>query len=82
GVTAKTASNHFLELGNRLLVGMVGYGSIRKGADIFYEVAKKVSKHDFIWVGNWNDTHVPFYEDFLTDRLDNFFITGEVENPY
>ena len=81
-VIAKSAGDELLNFGNRLLVGMVGYGSMRKGADIFYELAKLLPQHDFIWVGQWDDIDVPFYDEFIRDRLANFFVSGQVDNPY
>lgn len=81
-VLAKSSAGRALEFGDRLLVGMVGYGSIRKGADIFYEVAKSLPEHDFVWIGKWDSIDVPFYDQFVADRLENFYISGEVENPY
>jgi glycosyltransferase involved in cell wall biosynthesis len=79
---AETAGGRVLADSERLLVGMVGYGSARKGADIFYEVAKSLPEHDFIWVGNWDNIDVPNYKQYASERLKNFYVCGDVENPY
>lgn len=82
---AETAAGKPFELSDRLIVGMVGHASQRKGSDIFFEAAKSLPQHDFIWVGNWNSEDAPentIYLEFLKAKLPNLFISGGVSNPY
>jgi hypothetical protein len=70
----------------RVLVGMVGHASGRKGSDIFFNVAEALPDRDFIWVGNWQSADAPenleAYERAARGRQKNFYITGGVDNPY
>ena len=71
--------------GGRLLVGMCGHASYRKGVDIFFDVAAATPACDFLWVGGFRpreaSENVAFAE-FNTRALPNFFISGAVENPF
>lgn len=40
---------------NRLLFGMVGTGSYRKGVDLFINCATNNPNHDFVWIGKKDD---------------------------
>jgi glycosyltransferase involved in cell wall biosynthesis len=81
---AKSAAGVRYKTSGRLLVGMVGQASAQKGSDIFFEAAKALPEHDFMWVGSWsgNGQKNPVHEEFLRARLPNFFISGSVGNPY
>jgi glycosyltransferase involved in cell wall biosynthesis len=82
---AKTARGARFARGDRLVVGMVGHASKRKGCDIFFETAKALPEHDFIWVGNWappEGIENVIYDDFVKARLPNLFTSGGVSNPY
>jgi glycosyltransferase involved in cell wall biosynthesis len=71
--------------GDRLVVGMCGHASPRKGADIFLETAAAVPECDFIWIGGWRPEETAdneVYPDFLKRKLPNLFVTGAVDNPY
>ncbi|MGH9809868.1 MAG: glycosyltransferase, partial [Terriglobia bacterium] len=81
---AYNADGTALGSGERLVIGMCGTASARKGADIFFEVAAAVPEHDFLWVGPWGsgtDAN-PSLEDFRGQRLPNLFVTEGVSNPY
>ena len=70
---------------DRLAIGMVGHASPRKGTDIFFNAAKSLPQHDFIWVGNWEPTDAPenpIYDQFVATKLPNLFVSGSVSNPY
>ena len=71
--------------GERLVVGMCGHASPRKGADIFLETAAAAPQCDFIWIGGWRPEETPdneVYPDFVKRALPNVFVTGAVDNPY
>jgi glycosyltransferase involved in cell wall biosynthesis len=73
------------ERGERLVVGMCGHASPRKGADIFLETAAAVPQCDFIWIGGWGPEETPdndAYPAFVKRGLPNLFVTGAVDNPY
>ncbi len=79
------ARGNVFKPGERLIVGMCGHASPRKGADIFLETAAAVPQCDFIWIGGWRPEETAdndVYPDFLKRRLPNFFVTGAVDNPY
>ena len=79
------ARGEALELGERMIVGMCGHASYRKGADIFLETAAAVPEADFLWVGGWRrqeaSDNIAFGE-FTARALPNFYVTGAVDNPY
>ena len=82
---ARTASGTPFTRTDRLVIGMVGHASQRKGSDIFFNAAKTLPQHDFIWIGNWAAEDAPentIYSDFLEDRLPNLSTSGGVSNPY
>ena len=82
---AQTAAGKQFERGKRLIVGMVGHASQRKGSDIFFEAAQSLPQHDFLWIGNWNCEDAPeniIYSKFVKAKLANLFISGSVDNPY
>ena len=70
----------------RHAVGMCGLAQPRKGADLFFEVAKRLPDHDFVWIGPWappeTDLNGATVERFRKERLPNFYLTGLVDNPY
>lgn len=72
--------------GSRRAVGMCGLAQPRKGADIFFDLSRRVPSHDFVWIGPWAppeaDTNGATFERFKKFSLANFFVTGLVENPY
>lgn len=65
----------------RPVVGMSGYGGIRKGFDRFIEIAKKLTSYDFIWIGDVTDRLE--LNRYLKDlpALKNVYVTGWVTNP-
>ncbi len=74
-----------LTTGARMVVGMSGHASPRKGVDIFFEVAAASPAHDFLWVGGWRPDETIdniALEDFERVALPNFYVTGAVDNPY
>jgi glycosyltransferase involved in cell wall biosynthesis len=82
---AATASGVPFSPGERLLVGMVGHASQRKGSDIFFEAARSLPQHDFIWIGNWGPpdaTGNEIHDQFIQSKLPNLFVSGGVRNPY
>jgi glycosyltransferase involved in cell wall biosynthesis len=82
---AYTAAGELFTHTDRLLVGMVGHASQRKGSDIFFDAAKSLPQHDFIWVGNWEPADAPentIYRQFARAKLPNLFTSGGVSNPY
>ena len=82
---ARTATGETFERNGRLVIGMVGHASQRKGSDIFFTAAQGVPRHDFIWVGNWAPNDAPentAHSQFVDAKLPNFFVSGGVNNPY
>ena len=74
-----------LKRGGRLVVGMCGSASARKGVDIFVGVAAALPAHDFLWVGPWSLEEAPeniAFRDFARSAPPNLYITGAAENPY
>ena len=71
--------------GERLVIGMCGHASLRKGADIFFAAAAAVPEHDFVWIGNWSGAEAPENEvidQYLSRKLPNLYVTDGVDNPY
>jgi len=71
--------------GDRMIVGMCGHASFRKGADIFLETAAAVPEADFLWVGGWRPQEAGdniAYAGFNLRALPNLYVTGAVDNPY
>ena len=70
----------------RPAVGMCGLAQPRKGADLFFEVARRLPDCDFVWIGPWappeTDLNGATVERFRQERLPNFYVTGLVDNPY
>jgi hypothetical protein len=65
---------------DRLLIGMVGSASYRKGLDLFINCAKKYSQYDFVWIGKKDDIG-----DIVDDKnlvSSNFRFLGAKTNPY
>jgi glycosyltransferase involved in cell wall biosynthesis len=82
---AHNADGDALDWGERATIGMCGVASPRKGSDIFFETASRLPQHDFVWIGNWTPNEAPenpIYEEFLSTRLPNLYVTGGVDNPY
>jgi glycosyltransferase involved in cell wall biosynthesis len=82
---ARNALGESAAWGQRLVVGMCGHASARKGADIFFAAAAALPAHDFVWVGNWNREDAPendVIDQYLERRLPNLYVTGGVDNPY
>lgn len=62
-----------------------GIASHSKGVDLFFETAQRLPHLQFLWIGQWYSTdgsYNPVEHIFQKEKLDNFFITGEVDNPY
>jgi glycosyltransferase involved in cell wall biosynthesis len=70
----------------KVLIGMVGHASKRKGSDIFLAVAEALPDQQFIWVGNWHPSDAPenleTHERLVRGQLKNVYMTGGVDNPY
>jgi Glycosyl transferases group 1 len=84
-IEALTAAGKTFKRNERLVIGMVGHASQRKGCDIFFAAARGVPRHDFIWVGNWGLNDAPentVYSQFVEAKLPNLFVSGSVSNPY
>ena len=82
---ARNASGEAFRKGERLVVGMCGQGSPRKGADIFLASAEAAPDCDFLWVGGWAPDEAEIndaYEAYVEKKLPNFYVAGAVENPY
>jgi glycosyltransferase involved in cell wall biosynthesis len=82
---AKTAAGEQFARTERLVIGMIGHASQRKGSDIFFEAAQRLPQHDFIWVGNWQAEDAPentAFSKFIEAKLPNLFVSGGVGNPY
>lgn len=72
--------------GSRPVAAMCGLAQPRKGADIFFEAARRLPVCDFLWIGPWAppETHDngETLGRFETLHLPNFYVTGLVDNPY
>ena len=69
------------------VIAMCGTGCVRKGSDIFFELASRLPNLDFLWIGPWaidehGAEHNPAYDGYSYHKLENFYTTGMVENPY
>jgi len=85
GAIAQNAAGEAIAWGERASIGMCGVASPRKGSDIFFETARRLPQHDFVWIGNWTPNEAPenqIYEEFLSARLPNLYVSGGVDNPY
>jgi glycosyltransferase involved in cell wall biosynthesis len=85
GVAALNARGQAFSRGDRLVVGMCGHASARKGADVFLETALAAPQCDFLWVGAWRPEETAdnlAFERFEREAPDNLYVTGSVENPY
>ena len=70
---------------DRLVVGMCGHASLRKGVDTFYSTAKALPECDFLWIGGWGPEETAdnaIFDAFVEDRLPNVYVSGSVANPY
>ena len=82
---ALNARGEALVAGERVIVGMCGHASFRKGADIFLETAAAVPEADFLWVGGWRPQEASdniAFGDFTARALPNLYLAGAVDNPY
>lgn len=82
---ALNAAGEPLQKGERLVVGMCGHASPRKGSDIFLATAEAAPDCDFLWVGGWTPEESienTVYEDFVAKQLPNLYVAGAVDNPY
>jgi len=82
---ARTAGGGVLSKGERLLVGMCGHASPRKGSDIFFETAEAMPDCDFVWIGGWEPAEAienTVYDAYMSKQLENLYVTGAVDNPY
>ena len=72
--------------GGRRVVAMSGLAQPRKGPDIFFDLARRLPRYDFLWIGPWEppDTTLngPTVERYRSRPLDNFYVTGLTDNPY
>ena len=82
---AVNARGAALQWGKRFVVGMCGHASPRKGSDIFFDTAASVPECDFVWIGDWypnESVENTAYEGYEKQKLDNFYVSGPVDNPY
>ncbi len=82
---AHNAAGKVFKKGKRLVVGMCGHGSPRKGSDIFLATAEAAPQCDFLWVGGWAPEDAPentAYKDFVVKNLPNLYVAGGVDNPF
>jgi len=66
------------------LICMCGSAVYAKGVDIFWETAALCPNYNFVWVGTFDikdQPANPIFSRFQKEQLDNFFITGPIENP-
>jgi glycosyltransferase involved in cell wall biosynthesis len=84
-VEARNARGVAFSRRDRLVVGMCGHASARKGADTFLETAIAAPQCDFLWVGAWRPEEAAdnvAFEIFEREAPDNLFVAGAVDNPY
>jgi glycosyltransferase involved in cell wall biosynthesis len=70
---------------NQPIVCACGVASHRKGTDLFFETARQLPHLQFLWIGKWHATGLPenpAEKRYISEKLDNFFVSGEVTNPY
>jgi len=82
---AVNAAGEAFSKGKRLVVGMCGHASPRKGSDIFLATAEAAPDCDFLWVGGWSpeeSAENEVFDAFVGKNLPNLYVTGAVENPY
>lgn len=82
---ALNAHGEPLTRSDRLIVGMCGFASARKGADIFLETALARPECDFLWVGGWRPEETAeniAYAEFERRAPANLYLSGAVDNPY
>lgn len=65
-----------------LIVSACGTASKRKGTDIFYQLARQNPAVQFLWIGEWENTHNPVLEAAKNESLANFFTSGLRTNPF
>lgn len=71
--------------GERLVVGMSGHASARKGVDIFFDTAAALPDYDFLWVGGFSPQDTAdniVFDECLRRALPNLYVAGPVENPF
>lgn len=70
--------------GERTVIAMCGTAASRKGFDIFYDTAQAIPDADFLWIGPLSDdaTVRRVLKRQETERIENFYVTGETPNPY
>lgn len=68
----------------KVIVCACGTATHRKGIDIFFNTASSFTDIQFLWIGQWINPFEtnPMANSFKDEKLDNFFITDETENPY
>ena len=80
------ATGRSLERSDRPLIGMCGLAQPRKGADIFLDLAVRLPRYDFLWIGPWAPPETLLndetYERYVALDCSNFYATGITENPY
>ena len=70
----------------RPIVTMSGTAEKRKGPDLFLDVASRLPQCNFLWIGPWHPSEAPrnvdVYDRYKRAALENFYVTGLVDNPY
>ena len=76
-------AEEFTETSRKLVVG-IGSVCLRKGIDIFIEVASQMQAQagrdvfEFLWVGGGYPDYDPEYSSFLADQIDRSGLTGRI----
>ena len=69
----------------RPAVAMCGLAQRRKGADIFFDLARELPQYDFIWIGPWapteTDSNGPTFERFTSLSIGNFYVHRPNDQP-
>lgn len=74
------------DFGGRKRVAMCGVACERKGADLFWQLAKRCPDMDFLWIGPWDDDVAKPVNPALPlnkeSGIDNLYWTNMLSNPY
>jgi glycosyltransferase involved in cell wall biosynthesis len=72
--------------GAKRIIATCGLAQQRKGADIFWETARLIPEHDFLWIGPWNEGEALGANPALAlnerEPLSNLYWTNTTDNPY
>lgn len=68
-------NNILKKYNNKIIFGMLGYKSFRKGYDIFMNIVKNMPDHMFVWIGG-------DYDYDKNNIYDNYIQINYLSNPY